>query len=70
MATIVASSPEPRIVRSGISWRTYKQILSEVSDRGRPHFARLRGMLKIGSPAPPHKESGIALSTAVMTLAE
>lgn len=69
MAIETTAVPEQRIELSGISWQTYEQLLTELSDR-RLRLTYYHGNLEIMAPSPEHELYKTIMGRFVETLAE
>ena len=67
MTETLLTPPAEIIHLSGISWQTYKALLSELSDR-RLRLTYNRGTLEIIAPSPEHELSKEVLGRFIETL--
>ena len=66
----VLSIPERQVVLTGISWETYRRLLSEREEQSGLHFTYDRGTLEIMVLSARHEEPNRALAALVEVLAE
>ncbi|NEQ68469.1 MAG: Uma2 family endonuclease [Symploca sp. SIO2D2] len=62
--------PEPRVVMKGVSWQTYKTLMSEVGDERSWRIAYDRGILEIRMPLEEHEEPKGLLESFVEAIAD
>ena len=62
--------PEPRVVMRGVSWQTYKTLMSEVGDDRTWRISYDRGVLEIRMPLEEHEEPKGLLESFVEAIAD
>jgi Uma2 family endonuclease len=59
-----------RVILSGVSWQTYKQLLTELGDRRATRFTYTQGTLEIVMPSARHESHKKVLERMIETLTE
>src|SRR5215469_4226455 len=68
--TTALGTAQPTLILRDISWRTYEDLLADLSDRSVPRRTLDRGVLEIMSPTQEHEQTDTAIALLVSTVAE